>query len=162
MPQSELQSDIEEMVTRLLAMARDMTWNKISDNCKFILSEIKDSTDAFYAQKRKQKKENDLKTPVTLQEQMPALQKLYEDLYDINLHIYRTTKEYTVIDIRYYLKSSLDEAYRQQVLQNKPMLHCKVSTPNWLSDKNEKFDINWERKEWLIKWKMYWMRQRLF
>jgi hypothetical protein len=36
-----LQKEIEEAVPRLLGMARALSWNKISDNCKFILTEIK-------------------------------------------------------------------------------------------------------------------------
>ncbi len=47
-------------------------------------------------------------------------------------------------DIRYYLKSSLEEHYREQVIHHPPMIHSKVANPPWLSEKKEKFDINWE------------------
>jgi len=89
------------------------------------------------------KKENDLKIPLTLQQQMPTLQEPYENFYDINLHIYRATKNLTIIDIRYYPKSSLDKEYRQKVIPNEPMFHYKTATPPWLSGKKIKFDINW-------------------
>ena len=35
-----LEKDINEMIPTLFAMAREATWNKISENHKFILSEI--------------------------------------------------------------------------------------------------------------------------
>jgi hypothetical protein len=156
-----LQNKIEEAVSELLELARKLTWNKISDNCKFIVSEIKNSEDNFHVQRRVRKKENDLKIPVTLQEQMPVLQQLYENFYDINLYVYRATKNLTIIDIRYYPKSSLDPEYRQTVMHNKSMFHCKLATPPWLSDKKVKFDINWEHKEWLINWTLFCARQKL-
>ena len=97
---------------------------------------------------------------MTLAELMPALQNLYEDFYDINLEVYKANKEVTIIDILYYPKSSLDPEYRQTVLHNPPMFHLKVSRPPWLGDKKKKFDINWEHKPWLIRWKLFWARQK--
>lgn len=41
------------------------------------------------------------------------------------------------------------------------MLHCKVATLPWLTEQKEKFDINWEHKQWLIYWKLFWARQKL-
>ena len=138
-----------------------MTWNKISDNCKFILTEIKDSQDNFHVQRKLNKIENDKKVPVALTELMPTLQRLYDNLYDINLHIYRATNSMTIIDFRYYPKLSLDQDYREKVLQKPPMLHCKDIMPPWLSDKKEKFDINWEHYEGLNRWKLFWLKLRL-
>jgi hypothetical protein len=161
MTSNTLQKEIEEAVPKLLKLARELTWNEISDNCKFILTEIKDSQENFHVQRVLRKKENDKKVPVTLGELMPTLQSLYDNFYDINLHIYRATKSVTVIDFRYYPKSSLEQEYRQKVLHNAPMLHCKVATPPWLFEKKEKFDINWEHKLWWINWKLFWMGQKL-
>src|SRR5690606_25322255 len=104
---------------------------------------------------------NDKKVPVTFLEIMPSLQNLYDNLYDINLHIYRADKYLTVVDFRYYPKSSLNQDYRQSVLDKPPMLHFKIATPPWLMDKKQKFDINWEHKQWLINWKLFWARQKL-
>ena len=82
-------------------------------------------------------------------------------MYDVNLYIYKSSKDLTVIDIRYYQKSSLGKDYRQKVRDNPPMIHSKVAIPAWLLNKNEKFDINWERKLWLIKWKLFCVRHKL-
>ncbi len=156
-----LQYDIAEAIPRLLDIARESTWNKISDNCKFILTEISNDVENAHQRRVRNKKENDKKTPLSLAELMPTLQKLYDNIYDINLHIYRSRPGMTVIDIRYYLKSSLDDEYRQKVLYNEPMLHCKVSMPPWLGDKWEKFNVNWEHKLWLINLRLALMGLRL-
>jgi len=161
MTKHTLQKETEEAVAKLLDLTRELTWNKISDNCKFILTEIKDSQENFHVQRVLRKRKNDRKVPMTLVELMPTLRNLYDDFYDINLHIYRATKSMTIIDFRYYSKSSLDPDYRQSVLHNPPMLHCKVAQPPWLTDKKEKFDINWEHKQWLINWKLFWARRKL-
>lgn len=147
MTQETLHQDIQDAVAGLLEMARGATWNSISDNCKFIISEIKNSKDSFHIQRRLRKMENDQKTPVTFSEILPELKAIYADLYDINLEIYRADKELTIVDIRYYLKISLDKDYMEKVLIQPPMLHCKVPIPYWLDEKTEKFDINWEHKE---------------
>jgi hypothetical protein len=144
MTSSTLQKEIEATVPRLLEMARELTWNKISDNCKFILSEIKNSDGNFQTERKLRIKENDLKVPVTLEELMPALQNLYNNVYDLNLYVYRSGKDLTIIDIRCYLKSSLDADYRAMVIDNEPMLHCKIPMPASPGSKNVKFDINWE------------------
>ncbi len=161
MTKDTLQKEIEEAIPKLLDLARELSWRKISENCKFILTEIKDNEENFHVKRVLQKKENDKKAPMTFPEIFPLLQNFYGNLYDINLHIHRACKRFTVIDIRYYPKSSLDPNYRQKVLNNPPMLHCRVAQPPWFSNKNEKFDINWEHNQWVIGWKLFWMRQNL-
>lgn len=61
MTTSALQKEIEEPVPILLNMAKELTYSKISDNCKFILTEIKDGQENFYVQGQLRKKENDKK-----------------------------------------------------------------------------------------------------
>jgi hypothetical protein len=161
MTKDTLHKEIEEAIPKLIDLGRELSWNKISDNCKFILTEIKDSQEDFHVQRILRKKENDKKVPVTFSEIMPVLQNFYDNFYDINLHIYRADKRLTIVDIRYYPKSSLDQEYRQKIIDNPPMLHCKVATPPWLSDKKGKFDINWERKQLLIRWNLFWIGGKL-
>ncbi len=161
MTKDTFQKEIQEALPKLLDMASELSLNKISDNCKFILSEIKDSEESLHVQRVSRKKENDKKAPVTFSEIMPPLLNFYDNLHDINLHIYRADRNLTVVDIRYYPKSSLGPDYRQKVVQNPPMLHCKIAQPPWVTDKKEKFDINWEHKQWLIRWKLFWMGQEL-
>ena len=142
-------------VPTLLTMAKDLTWNKIPENCKFILTEINNNDQNFHEQRRLTIKENDNKIPETLDKISLTLGEIYDNLYDINLQIYRTKKKMTVINIRYYPKSSLDKDYREKIKDNQPMLHCKVAMPPWLSGKKEKFDINWQHNEGWNKWKLF-------
>ena len=80
MTSDTLQQEIQEAIAELLNMARAMSWNKISDNCKFILTEIKDSNRSFNDQRTFLKKENDKKTPLLLQQVMPILKSLYKKI----------------------------------------------------------------------------------
>lgn len=156
-----LENEIKEAIPRLFEMARSLTRNKISDNYKLILTEIKDCSENFHEQRKINKLVNDEKVPMTLTELMPTLQKLYNNFYDINLHIYKATRNITIIDFRYYPKSSLDQDFRVKVSNNTPMLHCKVTQPPWLSDKKETFDINWEHYEGLNKLRLLWLKLKL-
>lgn len=156
-----LENEIKEAIPRLFEMARSLTRNKISDNYKFILTEIKDSSENFHEQRKINKQINDKKIPVSLAELMPTLRVLYDNFYDINLLIYKATRHITIIDLRYYPKSSLDNDFRTKVLTKPPMLHCKVTHPPWLSNKKEKFDINWEHYKGLNKLRLFWLKLKL-
>ena len=59
----------------------------------------------------------------------------------------------TIIDIRYYPKSSLNEDFRLTVINNSPMLHCKVAIPPWLAEEKSKFNVNWKHYPLFNKWK---------
>lgn len=89
---------------------------------------------------------------------MPELLALYWNFYDINLEIDKALKNTTIIDFRYYPKSSINKNYLPKVLHINPTLHCKVAIPWWLGEKKEKFDINWQHNQWTIKWKMFWLK----
>lgn len=156
-----LEIEIKEAIPRLFEMARNLTRNKISYNYKLILTEIKNSSENFHEERKINKLVNDKKVPVSLMELMPTLKKLYSNFYDINLHIYKAKRDITIIDFRYYPKSSLNKDFRAKILDNPPMLHCKVAHPPWLSDKKEKFDINWEHYEGLNKLRLLWLKFRL-
>ena len=161
MSPATLQEEIEKAIPILLNMARDLSWNKISGNCQFILSEIINSDTTSHEERNRRLLENNKKTPIPFSEIMPKLWHLYDNLYDINLFIYKSSKKLTVIDIRYFLKSSLDQDFRQKVINNPPVYHCKVAMPPWVSEKKEKFNINWEHNKRRILWKYYWQKRKL-
>ena len=95
-----LQKQIEEALSQLLAMAKELTWNDPSANCRFILSEISHTEDPFFRQRPPFKTGKQKKAPLSLEQAMSLLQQLYADLYDVNLSAYRATKSETIIDIR--------------------------------------------------------------
>lgn len=140
-----LEEDLKLMADALLRTARDHTFNRLSDNCKFILSEIR-TDDPYVPADKKRKEENDRKEPLPLTELVPVIRDFYLDIYDINLYVYRSFKDLTVIDIRYFLKSSLDKEFAAQVVDRQPMSHSKLIMPPFLTDKKTKFDINWEHQ----------------
>lgn len=156
-----LHKQIEAAIPALLNLARETTYNNISSNCLFILTQIKDVEGNVFIRNQLEKKENDAKIPVTLDELMPAIEQLHDDFYDINLEIYRAKKDVTIIDFRYYPKSSLDEDYREKVKDRPPMLHCKVAHPFWLANPKDKFDINWKHDEGFNKLRRWRLQMKL-
>lgn len=159
MSPTDLVAAISGAVPQLLKLGRTLTWNDISDHCLFILSEITDEPTNAHQRRRVTKRLNDAKQPLPLADLAPALQQLHGNLHDINLYIYRATREVTIVDVRYYPRSSLAPTYRAQVAELPPMLHLKVATPPWLAlaEPLPRFDINWERR---VTWA--WLRTRWF
>ncbi|RZJ88593.1 MAG: hypothetical protein EOO60_10895 [Hymenobacter sp.] len=160
METTNLVAAIEGAVPQLLQLARSLTWNNISDNCIFIISEITDEPTNAYQRQRLTKRLNDAKRPLSLAALAPALHQLHGNLHDINLYVYRAAPEVTVVDIRYYPRSSLSPAYREQVATRPPMLHVKVTPPPWVAwaQPPPKFDINWEHQVIWTWWRTWWFR----
>jgi len=160
--QGELQQKFEGAIFDLLDLAKKSTFNRISENCVFILSEIEGNYMSFSEQKDIRKTKNDKKIPRLLEEISPDLLSMYTAIYDFNLYVYKSTQRETIIEIQYYLKSSLDEHFRKTIAENVPMLHCKVAIPPYITvnGKKEKFDINWEHNTLSHRWKMFWLRSK--
>jgi hypothetical protein len=159
-----LRQEIGKATLSLLQLAREITWNKIPDNCKYILTEIKPSEGNLHLERQIRVKENNRKTPVTLAELMPELKTLFDNFYEINLCIHKATKELTIIDFRYYPKSLLDEEEYKRLRDNPPRLRCFVAHPPWLFEEKKKFNINWEHNrreiEWRVRWELFKMKLR--
>lgn len=155
------QTEVENAVPALLDMARLLTNRAISDKCKFILTDFESRECDFPKRRHLMIQKNNKKTPLTFRECMPVLERLYPELYDVNLYIHKAFRKLTIIDIRYFLKSSFDEDYRATVIHHPPMLHCKVEMPPWLFGEQKKFDINWQHKPLLTKWKTFWAWQKV-
>jgi len=154
----DLVTAIQEAVPQLLALGRSLAWSTIPDCCLFIVSEIIDEPTNAHQRRRLNKRLNDAKQPLPLADLAPALHQLHGNLHDINLFIYRATREATIVDIRYYSRSSLTPAYRAQVATLPPMLHVKIATPPWLTQAQPlpKFDINWERRVTWARLRTWW------
>lgn len=149
---NNLEQVLKEATFTLLEMARNSCWNKISDNASYIISEIKNDERNFKIQRIERKKVNDKKKPTSLEQATTELNAIYDNLYDINLEIYKSKKDRTIVEIRYFPKSSLESDFYETVKDNEPMLHCKIGLPNYRKNDAEKFDVNWElggiRHEW--------------
>ncbi len=157
-----LEKDILDATSQLLQLAKASCWNKISDDCVLILSEIEEKVGLTFDETRKKRKlENERKTPKAIIQIFSKLERMYETLYDINLFVYRAEKKRTIVEIQYFLKSQLEESYRQSVKDNEPMLHCKVPIPPYCTNGTEKFDVNWELRGLRYQWKMFEWNKRM-
>ncbi len=145
------------MTIHLLSMASVLTYNVLSTNCRYIFSEIYNSQNVLTEKERYLQLERMQLIPQVLVDIMPEVLRHYANLYDINLIIHKATSQATIIDIRYYAKSSLESEYRQLVVANAPMLHSKVPMPYWVEENILRFDINWKihapvswvKRQWL-------------
>ena len=158
-----MEQNIKKALPQLLKMARDHCWNTISDHCLFILSEIKNDEEDFSDQRVARKKVYEKKVPKSFEEIMDDLKLIYDDLYDVNLYIYKALKDKTIIEICYYPKSAFDKDYFEKVKDKEPMLHCKLSLPPYRPyGSKEKFDINWGLGGLRHQWNMFWWRRRIW
>ncbi len=160
MKKENLYKEISDAVQSLLKMARESSFNNISDNCKFIISEIKHSDKNYFEQNKIRKKDNDKKTPKPLTDTIVELETMYENLYDVNLYVYKADSHSTIIEIQYFPRSSHDIDYQKISATQETMLHCKVAVPAYASDNKEKFDINWQLGTLNHKWKMFWWQRK--
>jgi hypothetical protein len=141
---NNLEQNLREATSILLGIADNSCWNKISDNTSYIITEIVNDERNFFDKLIERKKVNDKKKPKSLEQITAELQGLFRNLYDINLYIYKSKKESTIIEIQYYPKSSLESDFYETVKEKEPMLHCKIGLPNYRKNDTEKFDVNWE------------------
>lgn len=157
-----LEKDIKEATGHLLDIARSYSIHPISSECVYILSVIKNAVnDNFIALRKTRRSENKKKSPKTLDQIVADLYDLYEDLYDVNLYVYKSSPKLTIVEIQYYPKSSLDKDYLEKVRYDEPMLHCKINLPPYAKSSGLKFDINWEFGGFKHHWKLFWWNQRI-
>lgn len=159
-----LQQRLEEATVSLLSMARNMSWNKISDNCFYIISKEEVSGYLSFEEERKlRKKTNDKKLPEELYALMPTLNELYSDIAEFNLFVYRAERTKTIIEISYYPLQQPESPIKHTIKKHSPGLHCKVAMPNYangVSGKNKKFNINWQLNPPDHVLKVFWTRLR--
>ncbi|MCW3162177.1 hypothetical protein [Chryseobacterium oryctis] len=139
----ELKTELNIAITNLFLIAKDYTFNNYSSNLKFIISEIRNNELNSFEQAKIGVIENEKKIPIQYDDAVKELINYYDEIYDINLYIYKSTLKETIIDIKYFLKTSLDLEYRKIIINEKAMIHSKINLPMNYRE-NEKFDINWK------------------
>lgn len=156
-----LESDLIHLTENLLEMARNCTKNEISNDCKYLLTEIVNSEMNLNEQRKRNKKLNDLKNPRNLNQIIPDLKVIYDNIYDLNVYVFKAESNITIIEIKYFLKSSLNKNDFEKVKNSEPMFHCKLAIPPYVTDNNMKFDINWEHGGLRHIWNMFWWRKKI-
>lgn len=157
-----LEKQLKEGTTILLEMARNSCSNKISNHTSYILSEIKINQSNLEQRQKERKILNSKKKPVTLKEASEKLKEIYGNLYDINLFVYQSKKTNTLIEIRYFLKSSLDIDFFKTIENTPPMLHCKIEVPPYTTNKIKKYDINWHLGGIKHEWNLFWNKIQFY
>ena len=161
MKKENLDNEISNSVQALLKLAREKSFNTISDNCKYILSEIIPSDKSSFEQNTIRKILNDKKEPLSFPEIIRQVEVLYSDLYDINIYIYKARKNLTIVEIQYFSRSTLDKEYQKQLSSYETMLHCKIDLPPYASNNEIRFDINWQLGTFHHKWNMFWWKIKI-
>jgi len=153
---NDLEENIKLTVCSLEILIKEKCFNKISNNYLYILSEINDFDNTnFHEQRKINNRINNSKTPVKIDYALKVLSKIYNDLYDVNLYVFKAKKNLTVIEIQYYKKARLDSDYFIKVKDNHPMYHAKVPLPPCRNNDSEKFGINWNNGEFLNELKIW-------
>ncbi|WP_126650412.1 hypothetical protein [Chryseobacterium aureum] len=124
----------------LLQLAEINCRNRIPPDLLFILSDQKDWQGInSYERKRM----NHSKVPLIIDSAVENLYTELDDLYDVNLYIFRAGKKETIIEIQYCRKSDFDADYFASVKDDPPMFHSKITKPVYAWE-GGKFDVNWE------------------
>ncbi|KFF23638.1 hypothetical protein [Chryseobacterium vrystaatense] len=144
MTHESLEKNIEISAVRLIKLAEERSWNKISHHMTFIISDCNEFKGENFGEIRKSRwKINRYKIPQPLDQVIGVLKNEYEDLYDVNLYVFKALRKETVIEIQYYRKSNLNPDYFEKIKDNQPMFHSKITLPGYALD-GAKFDINRE------------------
>jgi hypothetical protein len=107
MKKETIHKELSDAVQGLLKLARKLSYTKISDNCFFIISEIKPSDKSTFEQTKIRKSIKDKKIPKSFIEIVAEVEAMYSSLYDVNLYIYKAKKNETIIEIQYFPRTSL-------------------------------------------------------
>lgn len=159
MSRSHIRAEIIDAIPGLLDLVKESCANGLSDHLEYIVSEIRNSELSLDDMHKARIKENELKTPISLAEALDIVLVQHENLYDINLTVYKSERKRTIIEISYYAKSSLDEIFRKTVIHHPPMVHCKVPRPVYAD--TQQFDVNWEHGGFRHRWKLFWYRFKI-
>ena len=160
-----LNRQIKEATNQLLEMAKEHSWNKISSDVKYVIKKVKaEITEGknLFETNRIRKRLLSLKERLDLKSAIKQLNSEFENIYLIELYIFKASKKETIVEIEILEKSELDAEYRKTVLNESPMLHCKVAIPPYIGfEKKDKFDINWQLETIECKWKVFWWRRKI-
>ena len=152
-----IKSQLEGASQSLIKLARESSYNRISNNLKYIIRIVDqefESVGSFFDQYKLRKKINETKPILSLDDTANDLKKYFDVIYEINLSVFKSSNTTTIIEIEIREKDETVE-----LREGAPFLHCNVGIPPYAKNK-EKFDINWQLGTWDHKWKMFWWQRR--
>ncbi len=166
-----LKQNIEQATTLLLQMARDLCWNNIKDEVKYVIKKVNlevESTENFHTRNKRRKKVLNQEKRLILDSTIKELSSDFDNIYLIELYIFKAEKKETIVEIEVLERSELtdrsdfDSEANKNYLHQNMMLHCKVPVPPYAhEDKKIKFNINWQLGTLDHKWKLFWWRRKI-
>ncbi|MEM9846318.1 MAG: hypothetical protein AAF847_00410 [Bacteroidota bacterium] len=158
-----LNQQIQVATKMLLEMAKEHAWNKISDNVKYVVNKFKTDQikeENFFSQNRIRKRHLLSKEQFDLETVVQQLKAEFENIYLIDLYVFKANKKETIVEIGILEKSELGKDQKEIMKEVSPMLHAKVAIPPYIESKSKtKFDINWQLETAEYKWKMFWLQK---
>lgn len=143
MDDKSLEEDIRITTVSLLKLVEKNCWNKVSNNCLYILTDINElKYSSFHELRKLKQKNNSKKIPQNLNLVVKTLNEYFDDLYDVVLYVFKAESSKTIIEIEYLKKSDLDPKHYLKIKDYSPMFHAKIIMPPH-QNQLEKFDINW-------------------
>lgn len=166
-----LQQNIEEATILLLQMAKDLCWNDITDEVKYVIKRVNlgvENTKNFRNRDKERRKILNKKERLTLDSAIQELSSDFDNIYLIELYIFKARRKETIVEIEVLERSELidpsdlDSEVNKNYLHQNMMLHCKVPVPPYANeDKKIKFDINWQLGTLEHKWKLFWWKRKI-
>jgi len=144
----KLETELNNGSKELLKIARKQCSNSFSENFEYITTEIN-------VNEIKTFKTKNIK-PTTLKNAINQLNP-FNEIYDINLLIYKAEKFKTIFEIKYFLKTSIESNSERNLSDVETMIHLKINLPPYKDE--SKFDINWEFGGIKHFWKMFWWKR---
>ena len=142
--ETDLESNLKQSEAKLFEIAKELCFNNLSSNVKYIVTEIKMEIPLYPLNSPKQK----VIDTITFEEGVNKIKEIFQEIYDINLYVHQADKSETIIDIRFFKRNNKTSKTKG------PMLHCKIDLPPYHQD-NKKFDINWQFHNLKHKWNMF-------
>ncbi|MBN2613357.1 MAG: hypothetical protein JXB00_17520 [Bacteroidales bacterium] len=141
---------IKSVTENLIQMTRYLCWNKISDNCFYILTNKEDiKLDNAEEIRKYRQKANRKKHPLTLNQVISKLKVDSPNLYDCDLYLYRSMKDKTIVEIQFLSGFALEKVNKE------PMITCKIILPTYAENSKEKFNANWQFGGFQHCWKIF-------
>ncbi len=150
---------IEDSTQKLLDTIRPRCWNKIKNNCLYILSNSGEVENPLFPIENREmnKEQNNSKTPLAIYKLLPEIERLNPDLKDISLSVYRVDRDSTIIEFRYSTRHSYEKTAADT---NELLPHCKVYIPPYALDNDKEFDANWLSGSREYNWQMFWHKKK--
>lgn len=103
MTHESVKENLEICVVNFIKLVEDQCWNTISPHLTFIISDFNEFDGENFPEIEKlRNKANSSKRPGTLEEITEVLNNEFQDLYDVNVYIFKALKKNTIIEIQYY------------------------------------------------------------